>query len=49
MERKRNRISIGVIGFGRMGRKHVSELVKNDLWNVAKVIDYNNQVIRVRE
>ena len=39
MERKKNRISIGVIGFGRMGRKHVSELVKNDLWNVAYICD----------
>ena len=28
-----------MIGFGRMGRKHVSELVKNDLWNVAYICD----------
>ncbi|MGN0233029.1 MAG: hypothetical protein ACI4B5_01240 [Bacteroidaceae bacterium] len=33
----RKRISIGVLGFGRMGRKHVKELVKNDLWDVAYI------------
>lgn len=35
----KGKISIGVLGFGRMGRKHVRELVKNDLWDVACICD----------
>ncbi len=33
------RIKIGLIGFGRMGRKFFTELSKNDKWEVAYICD----------
>lgn len=33
------RIKIGLIGFGRMGRKFFTELIKNDKWEVAYICD----------
>ena len=33
------KINIGIIGLGRMGRKHLTELVHCDYWNVKYVCD----------
>ena len=34
-----NRVKIGIIGLGRMGRKHLRELVACDFWDVKYVCD----------
>lgn len=34
-----DKINIGIIGLGRMGRKHVKELIKCDYWNVKCICD----------
>lgn len=34
-----NPIKIAIIGFGRMGRKHLAELQKNNLWDVVCICD----------
>ena len=34
-----NRVKIGIIGLGRMGRKHLRELVNCDFWDVKYVCD----------
>lgn len=34
-----NKIKIGVIGLGRMGKKHLYELQKNNMWEVKYVCD----------
>ena len=33
------KINIGIIGLGRMGKKHLYELQKNNMWNVKYVCD----------
>ena len=37
------RVKIGVIGLGRMGRKHLRELVNCDFWDVNYVCDINQE------
>ncbi len=32
---------IGIIGFGRMGRKHLKELKKSGLWRIKYICDLN--------
>lgn len=36
-----NPIKIGIIGFGRMGQKHLRELLHDDMWKVIYICDTN--------
>ncbi len=42
-----NKLNIGIIGFGRMGRKFCVELLKNPLWEVVAICDVDPESLKV--
>ncbi len=43
----KNKLNIGIIGFGYMGQKYCRELLKSPLWNIAYICDLSAEARRI--